>query len=66
MQRRSVSCEAADCYYRIYKLNMPRFKFAKKEQIGSTIGTTFVVREPDPKMKYYAIVPVNMHSDTSE
>lgn len=45
---------------------MPRFKFAKKEQIGSTIGTTFVVREPDPKMKYYAIVPVNMHSDTSE
>jgi len=45
------------CYYRVYRMNMPKFRFAKKTQIGSTVATSFTDKNP-PKGKkaYYAVV----------
>ena len=34
------------CYYRVYRMNMPLFKFARKKQIGSTTATHYVDDSP--------------------
>jgi hypothetical protein len=54
-------------FYRIYRMNMPKYRFATKEQIGSTAGTTFVDRtSPEGKTVYYAVIAVDAYGNTSE
>jgi len=53
------------CYYRVYRMNMPDFRFAKKEQIGSTIGTQFLDGDPPSgKKSYYAVLAVDLSNNT--
>jgi len=51
------------CYYRVYRMNMPRFKFAKKTQIGSTTATHYVDDSPPAGRWYYHVVPVDQHGN---
>jgi hypothetical protein len=54
-------------YYRIYRLNMPKYKFAKKEQIGSTVGNRFIDKDPPTHRKaYYAVITVDHDGNQSE
>lgn len=52
------------CYYRIYSMNIPNFKFAKKTQIGSTTATHFVhAKPPENKKTYYAVIAVDRYGN---
>ncbi len=52
------------CYYRVFRMNMPNIKFAKKVQIGSTIATQFVDRTvPAGKKWFYAVVATDSYDN---
>jgi fibronectin type 3 domain-containing protein len=52
------------CYYRVYRMNMPRYRFARKTQIGSTAATHFVdSAPPEGKKSYYAVIAVDNHDN---
>jgi len=52
------------CYYRVVRMNMPRFKFARKTPIGSTIATQLVdANPPKDKKAYYAVIAVDQYDN---
>jgi hypothetical protein len=55
------------CYYRVYRMNIPKYRYAKKVQLGSTGGTTWVdTTAPAGKRVYYAVIVVDPWGNTSE
>ena len=55
------------CYYRVYRMNMPRYRFARKQHIGSTGGTTWMDEDvPEGKRAYYAVIAVDRFGNVSE
>lgn len=51
-------------YYRVLRMNMPRFKFARKTPIGSTIATQIIdANPPKGKKAYYAVIAVDHYDN---
>jgi hypothetical protein len=59
--------EHRQCIYRVYRMNMPRLRFARKQQIGSTAGTAWLdASPPEGKRWFYGVVAVDAYGNTSE
>ena len=53
------------CYYRVYRMNMPNIRFARKTQIAATVATEFIDRAaPEGKKWYYAVVATDYHDNS--
>jgi hypothetical protein len=37
-------------------MNIPKFRYARKTHIGSTVACSFVDRDPPARKAYYAVV----------
>ena len=51
-------------YYRVIRMNMPRFRFARKTPVGSTVATQLIdTNPPKGKKAYYAVIGVDHYDN---